>query len=179
MPHHRFNPASQRTNRSAPPAPRQPRRTSEHTDPGSLHPRTACRLIVTYTRPGDVVADLDASPMVAAAADWLDREFTANPHRYPPAGDPDGSEPRLLFTRLPRPGITDLGEVAEWMRTCRMLLAPGGHLVAVVRLDADEPVNHAATVATAASAARLRAVSPPWRSGADLTGILVFEASHV
>src|SRR5690606_33877244 len=74
-----------------------------HRDPGGLTAPAAYRLIAAYTRPGGLVADLDAAPVVTAAVDQLGRRFTSNPHRYHATGSSAPEAADLLLTHLPRP----------------------------------------------------------------------------
>lgn len=122
--------------------------------------RTTGVLVAAYTRPGDVVIDLDAHPVLAAAVRALRRHpATLHTHRHhrrrrtrsmcrtvvrrPDAG--------LIIASLPRPGIdADLHALTRAMQAWRSLLRPSGFLItAINRLGCH------ATVITAARAAGL------------------------
>lgn len=138
-----------------------------HGDWCGVPARDLARLIANYTRPGDLVADLDEHLTVAHAAGYLGRGYR---HLHTSggndragtraAGRPDTC-PRaaLMLARLPRAevDILDLHEMTRAMHTWRMLLRPGGYLL--VALTAPVSPNgrgsHRATVITAARTAGL------------------------
>ncbi|MER7273528.1 hypothetical protein ABT369_03630 [Dactylosporangium sp. NPDC000244] len=139
-----------------------------------LDPHRLAWLIRHYTRPGDVVLDLDMHPTVARATCYL--------HRYPAILVPDGDATRvrltgvrarperirrltdrgvsLLLAGLPRPGGDRLGlrALTDAMDQWRRLLRPDGFLL--TRLPAQSPqpgqVSARSLVITAARAAGLR-----------------------
>lgn len=130
-----------------PPPGEHPRRSGS----GGLSPHAARQLVAVYTRPGDLVLDLDADPGLAGAAGWLDRRHLAVTD---PSDRPGAGSARLVVARLPRPGAIRLSDSAQWMRRARARLAVGGHLLAVLT-PANGDLDHPTTVIAAARAAGL------------------------
>jgi hypothetical protein len=133
-----------------------PPTTSGHRQPGRpgrIGDHTACQLIARYTGHGELVADLDANPAIAAAARWLERRSRSLTDHNPAPPEPA----RLVIATMPRPGATGLASVTEWMRQVSgRLLAPGGFLLTVVSgTGAGRHADHATTIITAAAAAGL------------------------
>lgn len=128
---------------------------------GRLSVHAAAQLVAVYTRRGELVADLDSDPALAAAAGWLDR-----PHRGitghgwaigARGGQLSPRRAQLLVAALPRPGATTLASLTRWMGHARArLITPGGHLLAIVAA-ATRPgrpyPDHATTIVAAAGAA--------------------------
>jgi hypothetical protein len=125
---------------------------------GRLGVEATCRLVATYTRTGDRVADLDADPNTAAAVTWLDRQpltVDIGDDATPPLSVPAA---QLVIARLPRAGVHGLAGITAWMRHVREhLLAPGGYLIAIVTptIRAGRYLDRATTVIAAAKAAGL------------------------
>lgn len=108
-----------------------------------LDARTTARLIAVYTRAGDTVVDLDASPLITQAARWLDRNPTpvlTHSKRQRMVSRPDRHRLRrpgragLVTVSLPRDGLdtTNLPALTAAMSTWRALLRPGGYLLAAL-----------------------------------------------
>jgi hypothetical protein len=129
--------------------------------------RELAGLIASYTRPGDLIGDLDDHPTVARAAGYLGRHHVrlhyGGQHEaagFRRAGRPEG-RPRaaLILARLPRADVDnlDLHDLTRAMHTWRTLLRPGGYLlVAVTTLGSpDGRVSQRATAITAARTAGL------------------------
>ncbi|MEU0558475.1 hypothetical protein [Dactylosporangium sp. NPDC006015] len=139
-----------------------------------VDPHRLAWLIRHYTKPGDVVLDLDAHPTVARATRYL--------HRHPAILNPDGDASRvrltdvrarperirhltdrgvsLLLAGLPRPGGDHLGlrALTEAMDQWRKLLRPDGFLLTRLPARSPEPgrISMRSLVITAARAAGLR-----------------------
>jgi hypothetical protein len=141
-----------------------------------LTPASLGYLICRYTRPGDVVLDLDEHPTVAEAAHYLyrvparlitDRTGQRVAPQPPPTGAPfprwfrrgawDGAG--LMLVTLPRAGLCslDLHGMTVAMSTWRLLLRPGGFLLTAVRARRAPAgsIGHRSTIITAARAAGL------------------------
>lgn len=128
---------------------------------GQLSVHAAAQLVAVYTRRGELVADLDSDPALAAAAGWLDR-----PHRGitghgwaigARGGQLSPRRAQLLVAALPRPGAATLASMTRWMGHARArLITPGGHLLVIVAA-ATRPgrpcPDHATTIVAAAHAA--------------------------
>ncbi len=109
--------------------------------------RDVAALIATYTRPGDLVGDLDEHPTIAQAADYLGRRYirllTPGVHQEERAACPVHSDARptaaLILARLPRADAdcVDLHNTTRAMHRWRTLLRPGGYLL--VALTATRP----------------------------------------
>jgi hypothetical protein len=124
-------------------------------------------LIAWYTRPRQAVADLDAHPLIAQAASYLDRRpITLATEPTAPTGRGRRLDARgglgLLFARLPREGSdsADLHTLSNAMHLWRSLLHPGGYLVAALTTPSGRRDQLAAR-ATVITAARNAALS--WR----------------
>lgn len=135
-----------------------------------LDARSFAHLMATYTRPRDVVVDLDGHPMVRQAARYL----RCHPATLVAGPDPDSVRIQpvdalparrrvgrhgagLLLARLPRPGCFDLAGLRYALQQWRGLLRDGGHLIAVLTPDHRAgPAGHRTAVITAARAAGLR-----------------------
>jgi hypothetical protein len=130
---------------------------------GRLSAHAAAQVVAVYTRAGELVADLDADPILAAAARWLDRGHRAiTGHGWatgPRGGHLAPRRAQLLVAALPRPGATRLAAMAAWLRRARArLVAPGGYLlVTVAATTRSRPgrgyADHATTVVAAARSA--------------------------
>lgn len=110
----------------------------------------ACRLVAVFTRQGDLVINTDASPTMAAAAEWLGRRTSTTVNATPTATT--SMPAALVIARLPLPSAADLCGVAEWMRHTRRDLSRGGYLVTAVHTEDGYGgwAHHAATVIAAA-----------------------------
>lgn len=133
---------------------------AQRPDPDGLTVETACRLIATYTHPGDRITNLHPGPAVNRAAAWLDRHTTNALTERHPAGVPRNAarRPRLVLARLPHHDhVADLPSFVEWMSRIRASLHPGGFLVVTVCADRSDGsyVDNATTAITAARAAGL------------------------
>jgi hypothetical protein len=125
---------------------------------GRLSVEATCRLVATYTRAGEPVADLDHDPHTTTAAAWLDRLPITVDTDHDPIRPRSSAVAQLVIARLPRPGIRGLAGTTNWMRHVRAhVLAPGGYLIAVVTptIRAGRYLDHATTVIAAAKAAGL------------------------
>jgi SAM-dependent methyltransferase len=115
-------------------------------------------LVAWYTKPGDLIADLDGHPLVARAAAFLDRRPVTPTHPPVPHRMSRGGR-GLLFARLPRDGAdsADLTAMTTAMHAWRRRLRPGGWLVTALTtaIDEDGLVSHRSTVITAARTAGL------------------------
>jgi hypothetical protein len=130
---------------------------------GRLSAHAAAQVVTVYTRAGELVADLDANPTLAAAAHWLDRHHRAiTGHGWatgPRGGQLAPRRAQLLVAALPRPGATRLAAMAAWLRHARArLVTPGGYLlVTVAATTRSRPgrgyADHATTVVAAARSA--------------------------
>jgi hypothetical protein len=150
------------------------RRLDGHTQAGDLPdwygvaPRDAAGLIARYSKPGDLVIELDAHPTITRAARHLGRRFAT----VPTDGDGDDLPVRpthrtsgagLILAALPRPGIErrDLLGTSAAMQTWRSALRPGGYLLTALTppgpdLDVEHrPASYRATVIAAARTAGL------------------------
>jgi hypothetical protein len=155
-----------------PPAQRRSRLGSDLPDWYGVEPLDLGFLIARYSRPGDLVLDLDEHPTVTSAARHL--------HRHPATLVTDGDQttvrpqalgrreltrPRRLVRRtgtgvglillsLPRNGADslDLHAMTAAMRHWHALLRPGGFLLAALAAHGAKPgaSNHRTTVITAA-----------------------------
>lgn len=130
---------------------------------GRLSAHAAAQLVAVYTRAGELVADLDADPTLAAAAGWLDRPHRAiTGHGWatgPRGGALAPRRAQLLVAALPRPGAARLAAMVAWLRHARVrLVTPGGYLLVVVAATTrPRPgrgyADHATTVVAAARSA--------------------------
>jgi hypothetical protein len=161
------------TNTSLPPVPvgvllPPPRRTrratpavGEPADWYGLDARTAGLIVTTYTRPADVVIDLDAHPVMARAVRALHRHpATLTTHRHRPRPPAPGR--RRIVVRRPGAGLIiaslppaggssgDLHAMTAAMHTWRSMLRPGGFLLVAIG-----SVGQHSTVITAARVAGL------------------------
>ena len=146
------------------PPPRRTRRaTTDAGEPANWHgldARTAGLIVTTYTRPRDVVIDLDAHPVMARAVRALHRHpATLTTHRHRPRPPASGrrivvrrSGAGLIIASLPRAGADsgDLHAMTAAMHTWRSMLRPGGFLLAAIG-----SIGHHTTVITAARVAGL------------------------
>jgi hypothetical protein len=122
-------------------------------------------LIAWYTLPREAVADLDAHPLIAQAASYLDRRPVTLATDPSPTRTGRGrplvarGSLGLLFARLPRGGSdgADLQAMTNAMHVWRSMLHPGGYLVAALTAPPGRPdqLSHRATVITAARTAGL------------------------
>jgi hypothetical protein len=137
-------------------------RNDDLSDWHGIGPRDAAALIARYTRPSDLVIELDAHQTITRAARHLGRRPTSAvtvghgaarpPHRPPAAG--------VILAALPRPGLNpgDLAATSEAMQTWRTWLRPGGYLLIALKPPNEgacrrRPVSHRATVIAAARTA--------------------------
>lgn len=126
-----------------------------------LSRHAACQVLTWYTRAGDLIADLDHQPAVAAAAGWLDRRLITTDHTVctDTAEDLAATErARLVIAALPRPKANRLQSITDWIGRVRTgLLADDGYLLTVVTTGpaGGRFVDHATTVVAAARAAGL------------------------
>jgi hypothetical protein len=129
---------------------------------GRLSAHAAAQVVAVYTRGGELVADLDTDPALAAAARWLDRAHRSiTGHGWatgPRGGALAPRRARLLVAALPRPGATRLAAMAHWLAHARTrLVTPGGYLLVPVA-ESTRPgrrgyADHATTIVAAARAA--------------------------
>jgi hypothetical protein len=124
--------------------------------------RELARLIASYTRPGDLVADLDDHPTVSRAAGYLGRHYrrlhTGSGHEAGGSGrtrcHDACPQAALMPVRLPRADVDslDLNDLTRAMHTWRTLLRPGGYLLVALAAPGspDSRVSQRATVITAA-----------------------------
>jgi hypothetical protein len=130
--------------------------------------RELAGLIASYTRPTDLVGDLDDHPTIARAAGYLDRHHvrlhTGGQHEAAGSGRVarPQAQPRaaLILARLPQADVDslDLHDLTRAMHTWRTLLRPGGYLlVAVTALGS--PDGRVSQRATAIAAARTAGLS--------------------
>jgi len=109
---------------------------SELPDWYGVAPRDAAGLIARYSKPGDLVIELDAHPTISRAARHLARRAAAAPT------DGDGCDlparpgrrsagAGLILAGLPRLGVErrDLLGTSAAMQTWRTMLRFGGHLL--------------------------------------------------
>ena len=119
--------------------------------------RTTGVLVAAYTRPRDVVIDLDAHPVLAAAVRGLRRHpATLHTHRHHRRRTRSTCRTRtvvrrpgagLIIASLPRSGIdADLHALNRAMHAWRSLLRPSGFLITAI--------NHVGWHATVIPAAR-------------------------
>lgn len=153
-----------------PPLP-MPNRTCGPAPWCGIHPRDLAEILVRYTRPGDVVIDLDDHPSVRAAAEHHHRQ----PAAVPPAlrlddlaslgtaldrPHTDLPSAGLVFARLPRSGAYsgDLPAMTTAFSAWRRLLRPGGFLLAALTAPGPDfgRISHRTTVLTAARVAGLQ-----------------------
>jgi hypothetical protein len=136
-----------------------------------LDARSFAHLIATYTRPRDVVVDLDGHPMVRQVARYL----RCHPATLVAGPDPDSVRIQpvdavpawrrvgrrgagLLLACLPRPGCFDLAGLRHAFVQWRGLLRDGGYVLTILSADRREadPAGHRTAVIAAARAAGLR-----------------------
>jgi hypothetical protein len=141
-----------------------------------LTPASIGYLVCRYTRPGDMVLDLDEHPTVTEATRYLHRvparlATDGTGQRVAPQPPPTGAPfPRqfrrgawdgagLMLVTLPRAGLCslDLHGMTVAMSTWRLLLRPGGFLLTAVtaRRNQARSIGHRSTIITAARAAGL------------------------
>jgi hypothetical protein len=124
------------------PSPRRrpPATPGEPADWCGLDRRAVSLLIANYTRPGDVVVDLNAHPMLAQAIGFLGRHpatlLTDRDRcqaRSAPTNRSDVRQPGagLILAKLPRAGASnlDLHSATRAIQSWRPLLRPGGFLL--------------------------------------------------
>jgi hypothetical protein len=115
-------------------------------------PQNTALIAVTYTRAGDLIADLDGYPALKAAAESLGRRVITDLQD-------SAVKPTLVCARIPRPDRPDMdcADLTEWMHCVRLALRPGGFLLATVSADSDNStyIDRATTTITAARAAGL------------------------
>jgi hypothetical protein len=138
-------------------------RNDDLSDWHGVGPRDAAALIARYTRPSDLVIELDAHQTITQAARHLGRRPTSAvtvgdvaarpPHRPLAAG--------VILAALPRSGLNpcDLAAASGAMQTWRTWLRPGGYLLIALKPPGEDacrqqrPVSHRATVIAAARTA--------------------------
>ncbi len=121
----------------------------------ALAPDLVRRLLIEYTRPNDIVVDIDDDPSLAVAAAETGRHHHAfgGTQRLVALGEAAGSV-RMAVVRWPRPRPIN----PRWLLVaCRVLLHPeDGVLVIVVRLPDTQRTAHLAALTGAADGVGLR-----------------------
>ena len=120
------------------------------TDWYGVAPRDVAGLVAHYSRPGDLVIEVDGHRTITRAASHLGR----HPALWAGDDDVDGHEPRgdqsprrvgagLIFVALPGPGTDrcDLAATRATMPTWQAWLRPGGYLLTALMCSSPRPAG--------------------------------------